>query len=251
MGENKEYEMGVRDGQRGGFLDDLSMSFNVLAMGSAYEKGYNYGVDHRRDSSGERYHTWSNDGKNDAKSPSSGGSSWRSRNSSDSSKEAVNSGSSDSSSFSSDSSGGEYSGGGGGWGGGYYSGVRTNTKDGIGPLGKILVFGTAFLFAFGFFSYLYSEKRKIPTIPKSHRVEIRETPVYRHDPPVDLEKYCKDMQAEFRESAMRTIKHLEDPNFKPSTYQPSPEQIRFQKELISSFTEGFMRTKRAIDECDK
>jgi len=35
--------------------------------GSAYDKGYDYGVDNRRDSHGERYHTWDNKGKNDPK----------------------------------------------------------------------------------------------------------------------------------------------------------------------------------------
>ena len=129
--EDEEYEDGVRTGQRGGPLEDFSRG--LFGGSAAYIKGYDYGADHRRDSSGERYHTWSGDGKNDPKSDS--GSSWsffgsgnNSSSSDDKSSEESRSSESSSSSggssesYSSSGSGGGYSGGGGGGGGGSSSG---------------------------------------------------------------------------------------------------------------------------------
>ncbi len=112
---NRDYEDGVRNGQRGGIGDDFCQG--LADTGSDYDKGYAYGVDNRRDSSGERYHTWSNDGKNDPKSESNseswfGGSS-SSKSSSSSSSSSSDSDSSISSSSSYNSGGGGYSDGGG------------------------------------------------------------------------------------------------------------------------------------------
>jgi len=67
--DDEVYEKGVRDGQRGGFLDDLVMG-NISAGSKdekIYKEGYTYGAQHRYGSEG-RYHTWSGSGSNDPKS---------------------------------------------------------------------------------------------------------------------------------------------------------------------------------------
>lgn len=136
-----DYEDGVRNGQKGGFLDDFAQG--LANTGSEYDKGYAYGVDHRRDSSGERFHTWSGDGKNDPKPSSSssgfsnlfgsGGSS--SSSSSDEDEVSPSSGSSSSS--------------GGGGGGGGYSGGGSRSSSVLGGLvmlvGALIVGGAIYL----------------------------------------------------------------------------------------------------------
>ena len=143
MGDNEEYELGVRNGQRGGFLDDFSQS--LVNTGSAYDKGYEYGIDHRRDSSGERYHTWDNQGKNDLKETNTSSpdifSSWfggSGKNSSESKTESSGGGGS--------WTGG--SGGGGGGGGGYSGGGGSGgggIEGGKGCLGCLGIIGIGIL----------------------------------------------------------------------------------------------------------
>jgi len=67
--DDEVYKKGVRDGQRGGFLDDLIMG-NISAGnkdGKIYKEGYTYGAQHRYGPEG-RYHNWSGSGSNDPKS---------------------------------------------------------------------------------------------------------------------------------------------------------------------------------------
>ncbi len=130
MGADEDYEQGVRDGQRGGAMDDFCKG--LASSGSAYDKGYDYGADHRYNSSGERYHTYSNDGSNDPKPDTSSDSngSWfgfGSKNDKSESSEPE----------SSTSSNGSYSGGGGGYSSGS-GGGRSSTDIGIGGLVGIL-----------------------------------------------------------------------------------------------------------------
>ena len=67
---DEDYERGVRDGQKGGFLDDL-IDAQFGDSYTPYGKGYNYGVEHRYDSKGQRYHSWDDSGTNDPKKESS------------------------------------------------------------------------------------------------------------------------------------------------------------------------------------
>lgn len=65
---DKNYEQGVHNGQRGGFLDDVV--HGITKTGSPYDKGYDYGAEHRQNSEGLPYHTWDNEGSNDPDSSS-------------------------------------------------------------------------------------------------------------------------------------------------------------------------------------
>jgi len=69
---DEEYEAGVRDGQRGGVIDDIIQSLNFLDSGSIHDKGYHEGADHRYNDKGERYHSYDGSGSNDSGSSSSG-----------------------------------------------------------------------------------------------------------------------------------------------------------------------------------
>ena len=62
--DDEDYERGVRDGQRGGFFDDLIQG--QTESGSPYDKGYKYGAEHKYGSEG-RYHIWDGRGSNDLK----------------------------------------------------------------------------------------------------------------------------------------------------------------------------------------
>lgn len=148
--EDEEYARGVRDGQRGGFLDDFSQS--LASTGSEYDKGYNYGIDHRRDSSGERYHTSDNQGKNDPKDSDDG----------DSDDNDV----SDSGFSSSESSGGGY---GGGCGGGGSGGSST----GGGLVGLVVLATIGFFVCSGILGIFGTSQNKKPQIKQDIRVEQR------------------------------------------------------------------------------
>lgn len=66
--DDEVYEKGVRDGQRGGFLEDL-VEGNISHTSKdekTYHKGYEYGATHRYGKEG-RYHSWSSSGSKDPK----------------------------------------------------------------------------------------------------------------------------------------------------------------------------------------
>ena len=63
MGKKEEYEQGVKDGQRGGFFDDLA--HGIGNTNSPYGEGYSYGVNHRYNDQGQRYHSYDNTGVTD------------------------------------------------------------------------------------------------------------------------------------------------------------------------------------------
>jgi len=66
---DKAHAEGVKDGQRGGFLDDLLQGNTKVVSGSEEEKAYNDGYDNgatnRSNKDGERYHSWDGTGIND------------------------------------------------------------------------------------------------------------------------------------------------------------------------------------------
>jgi len=68
---DKAYAQGVHDGQRDGFLDDWLEALSAMIpwcdeeAEEAYRAGYEYGVSHRSDEHGNRYHTWDGKGVND------------------------------------------------------------------------------------------------------------------------------------------------------------------------------------------
>lgn len=108
MGDQEDYEAGVRDGQRGGLFEDFCQGQNIFSS-KAYNDGYSYGVDNRYKRA------------NDPKPESSSRSFWGSGNSSESSSDSSDNSNSSSSSPSYSGGGGgggdyEYSGGGGGGG---------------------------------------------------------------------------------------------------------------------------------------
>jgi len=96
--EDKEYELGVREGQRGGALDDFA--HGLSDHNTSYSKGYSYGANERYASNGERYHTWSNTGKNDSRNEDNS----RGHVNSESNSSKSNSGISESSPYSGSSS---------------------------------------------------------------------------------------------------------------------------------------------------
>jgi hypothetical protein len=73
--DDEVYEKGVKDGQKGDFLEDGIMGSGAGDMipgggkdWETYKKGYSHGAEHRYDKDGNRYHSYDGSGSNDKSS---------------------------------------------------------------------------------------------------------------------------------------------------------------------------------------
>lgn len=236
---DKDYEDGVRNGQRGGFLDDLAQG--IASTGSDYDKGYNYGVEHRRDSSGERYHTWSGDGKNDPKPDSGNSSDWFSDFFSSGSKGSASVDESSETESSTSTSSSEYSSGGGGGGGSYSGSGGSGTKAKSGGLAKLL--GLIFI---GGIIYLGTRNNLVSSYKASPSQE--ETPKAPYSTKIvetnvktnlkDIEHIIQSSQEESQRESYLRIKETED-NIRR-------DQQRREALAIESCEEGIRRMELDI-----
>jgi hypothetical protein len=129
MGNDEEYERGVHDGQNAGAMDQFCNGLGRGFGNPAYDKGFDYGVDHKPSDSGSSSSSW-------------WGNSSENKDSGNSRDESQASNSEPETSSSSSSGGGYYSSGdSGGYSGG--GGRSANTESGglVGILGGLLILG--------------------------------------------------------------------------------------------------------------